>query len=72
MKKNILNISLAIALISLFVMIALLICLLFPFDVETKAVLMFLASITGSIFGFSLVIIILIGAKNSKWGDDLH
>ena len=72
MKKNILNISLAIALISLFVMIALLICLLFPFDVETKAVLMFLASITGSIFGLSLAIIILIGSKNSNWGDDLH
>lgn len=71
MKKKILDISLAIGLISLFVMIALLICLLFPFDAETKAVLMFLACITGSIFGFSLAIIILIAAKNSNWGDDL-
>lgn len=68
MKKNILNISLAIALISLFVMIALLICLLFPFDVETKAVLMLLAIVAGLFFGVSISIILVIGIDNFDWG----
>ncbi len=71
MKNKVLYTSLVIAFISFIVMIALLISLILPFDIDTKAVLMLLSVAAGVIFGFSLFIIIMIGFKNSNWGDDL-
>ena len=61
MKNKVLYTSLVIAFISFIVMIALLISLILPFDIDTKAVLMFLSVAAGVIFAFSLSIIIMIG-----------
>lgn len=66
MKKKIFNISSVIALFSFIVTIALLICLVFPFDVKTQALLMLLDLVAGVVFAISLSIILILGMPKDE------